>query len=402
MRLAQANGDTDTAVDTATAILHLAFVVGMVALLVGGTVAIIVLWYVRGRDPATGMVAEYITAPPDDLPPGAAGTLLDERADHEDVVATLLGLARHGAIVIHEIRPESDTGRRPSDYELEIVAPGNTESRLERDLLTYLFDGSPDVGKRARLSAVKGRFDSHQDEIKSDLYQEMVDRGYFERSPEATRRRWRTISWIGVIGSVVAGVFLTVRTDAFALLPTVAAVIIWILLLRMSNAMPQKTRHGAESAAKWRAFRTYLRQIDKYENLGEARTLFDRYLSYAVAFGLEKQWIASFAAVGATSPAWFDSGGFGDAGGWVAGEMVFDSLQTAHMLGHLGGGDGVDVPSPGVPDVNFPDIGLPNFGDADLQGMAETMGSGLGSASEGLSGLLDAAGSIFDGIDFDW
>jgi hypothetical protein len=89
-----------------------------------------VLWYVRGRDPATGMVAEYITAPPDDLPPGAAGTLLDERADHEDVVATLLGLARHGAIVIHEIKPDGDAKARATDYGLEIIAPEKTESQL--------------------------------------------------------------------------------------------------------------------------------------------------------------------------------------------------------------------------------------------------------------------------------
>jgi hypothetical protein len=253
------------------------------------------------------------------------------------------------------------------------------------------------------LRDVKHRFDSHQDEVKADLYQEMVDRGYFEQSPDATRRRWRLISWVGLIGSIVAGVFITIRTDAFALLPTVAAVVIWVILLRMSNAMPQKTRHGAESAAKWRAFRTYLRQIDKYENLKEARTLFDRYLSYAVAFGLEKQWIASFAAVGATTPAWFDSGGIGDVGGWIAGDMIFDSMQAAHMLGHLGGGGGGgDAPNIGIPNVDLPNVGMPNLGDADLQGMAETMGSGLEGASEGLSGLLDVAGSIFDGIDFDW
>ncbi len=90
MIIAQTSGDTDTVTD----LLHLAFIVGMAALLVGGIVALLVLWYVRGRDPAIDKVAEYITEPPDDLPPGAAGTLLDEHADHHDVVATLLGLAR--------------------------------------------------------------------------------------------------------------------------------------------------------------------------------------------------------------------------------------------------------------------------------------------------------------------
>ena len=88
MIIAQAMAQSESTTDTATALLHLAFIVAMVALLVGGTVLILVLWYVRGRDPATDKIAEYITEPPDDLPPGAAGTLLDERADHEDVAVS--------------------------------------------------------------------------------------------------------------------------------------------------------------------------------------------------------------------------------------------------------------------------------------------------------------------------
>jgi uncharacterized membrane protein len=399
MIIAQATNNSDSTTDTATAILHLAFIVGMVGLLIGGIVTIIVLWYVRGRDPAIDRIAEYITEPPDDLPPGAAGTLLDETVDHEDVVATLLGLARHGAIRIHEIKPEGNK-KGPIDYELEIVAPEKTESRLERDLLTFLFNGTLDVGTTARLREVKARFDSHEPEIRADLYQEMVDRNYFLRAPDATRRRWKIISWTGLVASVVIGILVEIRTDAFALLPTAAAVVVWLLMLRMSRSMPQKTAHGAESAERWKAFRTYLQSIEKYENLSEARSLFDRYLSYAVAFGMEKKWIASFAAVGATSPAWLDGPSLGDGAGWDIGDAMADSMQTAWILGHIGGG-GADLPNVGIPDVSIPDVGMPNLGDADLQGMAEAMGSGLESMSGGLAGLLDVAGGIFDSIDFD-
>jgi hypothetical protein len=395
------NGETDTA----TALLHLAFIVGMVGLLVGGAVALIVLWYVRGRDPAIGMVAEYITEPPDDLPPGAAGTLLDEHADHHDVVATLLGLARHGAIEIHEIPPERGRRNARVDYELEIVDPAATESRLEQDLLKALFGGSPDMGKRARLRDVKGRFDAQERFIKADLYQELVDRKYFTRSPADTRAIWKRLSWLGLVGSVVLGIVVWQVTDAFALLPTFAAVLIWIGMIRMSRSMPQKTRHGAESAARWRAFRTYLRSIERHEDLAEARDLFDRYLSYAVAFGMEKRWIAAFAAAGATKPGWFDASVPGGSGTSDVGETIADTLQTAWIFGHLGGGN-VGLPDVGMPNVDLPNVGIPNvempnLGDADLQGMAEAMGGGLQDMSGGLAGLLDVAGGIFDSIDFD-
>jgi len=396
MMIAQTSGDTDTA----TALLHLAFIVGMAALLVGGVVALLVLWYVRGRDPAIDKVAEYITEPPDDLPPGAAGTLLDERADHQDVVATLLGLARHGAIQIHEIQPESGRRRAQVDYELEIVDPTATKSRLEQDLLKALFAGAPEVGKRALLGDVKGRFDAQERYIKADLYQELVDRKYFTRSPEDTRAAWRRLSWFAMIGSIVLGVIVWQITDAFALLPTVAAVFVWIGMIRMSKSMPQKTRHGAESAARWRAFRTYLQSIEKHEDMAEARSLFDRYLSYAVAFGLEKKWLTTFAAAGVSSPGWFDSPSVGDAAD--VGGTILDTMQTAWIFGHIGGGGNVDLPNVGMPNVDLPNVGMPNLGDADLQGMAEAMGGGLQDMSGGLAGLLDSAGGIFDSIDFDF
>jgi len=396
MILAQNGGNTDTV----TALLHLVFIVGIVAFLVGGTVALLVLWYVRGRDPAIDKVAEYVTEPPDDLPPGAAGTLLDEHADHHDVVATLLGLARHGAIQIHEIQPEPGRRWARVDYELEVVNPTAAESRLERDLLKALFAGAPEVGKRALLRDVKGRFDAQERYIKADLYQELVDRKYFTRSPEDTRAAWRRLSWFGLVGSIVVGVIVWQLTDAFALLPTVAAVLVWIGMIRMSKSMPRKTRHGAERAAHWRAFRTYLRSIEKHEDLAEARSLFDRYLSYAVAFGMEKKWLATFAAAGVSSPAWFDHPSVGN--GSDVGETILDTMQTAWIFGHIGGGGGVDLPNMGMPNVDLPNVGMPNLGEADLQGMAEAMGGGLQDMSGGLAGLLDSAGGIFDSIDFDF
>ncbi|MEJ7901348.1 MAG: DUF2207 domain-containing protein [Thermomicrobiales bacterium] len=396
MTLAQTTNDTDTA----TALLHLAFIVGMAGLLVGGVVALLVLWYVRGRDPAIDAVAEYIPEPPDDLPPGAAGTLLDERADHQDVVATLLGLARHGAIQIHEIHPEPGSRRSRAEYELEVIDPAAPQSRLERDLLKALFAGVPSPGQRALLRDVKGRFDAQERYIKADLYQELVDRKYFTRSPEDTRAAWRRLSWFGLVGSIVLGIIVWQVTDAFALLPTVAAVLVWIGMIRMSKSMPQKTRHGAESAARWRAFRTYLQSIEKHEDLAEARALFDRYLSYAVAFGMEKRWMAAFAAAGVSSPGWFDSPSVGDAGD--VGGTILDTMQTAWIFGHIGGGGNVDLPNVGMPNVDLPNVGMPNLGDADIQGMAEAMGGGLQDMSGGLAGLLDSAGGIFDSIDFDF
>lgn len=384
--------------DSGTALLHLFFLSAMILILVGGLVLILVLWYVRGRDPHAGPVASYIAHPPDDLPPGAAGTLLDEHADEHDVMATLLGLARHGAVEITEIQE----GRR-RDFNLILLHPDRIEDRLERDLLTVLFGPNPQPLQEVRLSQVRGSFLAAKDRIRKDLYREMVDRGYFTRSPDATRRRWRVIAWIGIVASIVAGVVVTILTDAWALLPTVASVIIWAVMLRVARRMPQKTRHGAEAAAKWGAFRTYLKDIRKHENLETATDLFDKYLAYAVAFELEKQWVKDFERAGAPVPRWYHS-----AGDILvlpqAGELLWDAAQIGHAAGHLGEvGDfgNVDIPDVGrMPNIDLPNVGVPDVGGG-LQGASDLIGGGLQGASDGFFDLLDNAGSIFDAFDFD-
>lgn len=392
-----------------TALLHLIFLFAMIGLLVGGTVGLLMLWYTRGRDPHVGKMAEYIEQPPDDLPPGAAGTLVDEHADHNDVVATLLGLGRHGAVTIDEIGGEQQERRRSvaHDYQVTVVDPSRVESNVERLLLRVLFGGDPAPGTSTLLSDVKGRFDAAETDIRDALYEEMVSRGYFRVSPAKTRQTWRRNSWIGLIASIVVGLFLAIRVDAWALFAMFGAIVLFVALIRMSRIMPQKTRDGAEQAQKWRAFRAYLRSIERHTDLREATDLFDRYFAYAVAFGIEKQWVRSFARVGARTPSWFHpSGTFAGGGGAMGdvGEAVFDAMTMAHWMGHLRGGqgDGGDI---GVPNVDLPNVGMPDIGgmpDVDLQGMSDLMGGGLQGASDGLGGLLDAAGGIFESIDFDF
>jgi hypothetical protein len=72
------------------------FLLGLLILGWGGF-ALWRVWSLGGRDPSTPEVAPRLSEPPSTLPPGLAGTLLDERAEVRDVVATLLDLARRGS-----------------------------------------------------------------------------------------------------------------------------------------------------------------------------------------------------------------------------------------------------------------------------------------------------------------
>ena len=111
-------------------------------LLIGGPVLLYLWWYNRGRDAPVGLIADYLPEPPSDLPAGMAGTLIDESADVQDIVATILDLARRGAIEIEELKEPGFLGIGTNDD--FIYRRKQTDIALlayEKTLLSDLFGG---------------------------------------------------------------------------------------------------------------------------------------------------------------------------------------------------------------------------------------------------------------------
>lgn len=370
--------------------------------LVGGGIGIFSLWYMRGRDPHVGAVAEFLPHPPDDLPPGVAGTLIDEIAGEHEFVATMVDLGQRGILKIKETSNGGFLGIGASrDYELTLLDIDKPRVPFETDLLQAIFGHKLEPGDQVLLSNVKDRVNTARPAILNDLYAELVRRGYFLSSPEETRKHWQSVGWFIAVAGLLAGFLLT---GMFGLpgaiwAPAIVVAILGVAVVMFSGAMPRKTPQGAEAAAKWRAFKKYLEDIEQYEDLTEAKDIFQRYLPFAIAFHIDRSWVQKFAAVRTPAPEWYDDGGtvfmpgtYGPArrigrrrggpdviflpGGWGGG-------------GWQGGGSsgGGNVSGDGGGGWDFP----------DLQGGSDAAGRSLQGASSGLFDLFDTASSVFGG-----
>jgi uncharacterized membrane protein YgcG len=339
-----------------------------VVILIGGPALIYFLWYVRGRDPKVGPVPEYVAEPPGELPPGILGTLLDEQADMRDVVATIVDLARKGKLQIEETANKGWLGLGSTDFVFHRQPPGADDlNPVERQIVAGLFKG----GKTAvAMSDLREKFYTQLPGIQSKLYQEMVHRGFFRTNPDTTRKLWRGLGAAVLAGALFLGVFATGALTAYvSLLPCVFGAIglTGLIMLVAGGAMPAKTRKGAEAAAQWIAFKTYLERIDKLADLKTAGELFERYLPYAIAFGIKDSWIHKFAAQPTTPvPGWYMPY-YGPRG---PGRTVSTSGKSA----------GPASPAP--------------RGPGGLQGMSEGLAGGLQSMSEGLTRMLNSAGRV--------
>ncbi len=352
---------------------------GLAALIgIGGSLFFVITYLRKGRDPEIGPVPTYLSEPPSDLPPAIVGTLIDERADPRDVISTVIDLAQREYLVIEESRKEGLFGLGGgSEFTFKRTDKATAGLRpFEQKMLTSLF---PRNQLTRTMASLRDTFYTVIATIQADLYKELVSEQFFERSPNDTRARWTGLASLMLFGAIFLGVFIISEGDGlgginpFFLMVPGALLVVAVLAMVIAPAMPAKTRKGAEEAAKWRAFYEYLRNVDQYADVTEAAQQFDRYLPYAVAFGLDRTWINSFRSVEvAPIPGWYFPTYVGRyRGGYIAGSPFPRSTS-------MGGGAGM----PGD---------LARAGGGGLNDISGGLAGGLSSISSGMTDMLNSA-----------
>jgi uncharacterized membrane protein YgcG len=366
--------------------------------LVGGGLAIYGLWYVRGRDPSVGIVADFLPKPPDDLPPGAAGALIDEVVHRRDIVATLVDLSRRGVIEMSQ----TDAAGIGSDVKVTLVTTDVTLAPFEKEALNALFNWKLQPGTTTNLWKASEAFARSASGVRSLLYDELVRRAYFANSPEETRTNWRNRAMRSVILLPIGGFLawlIFFRGVGWFWFPLGALVVMSLAIYLISGALPRKTRAGAEAAAKWRAFRRYLEDIEKYDKVAERKEIFDDYLPYAIAFGLEQSWVGAFAMTKTPAPRWYapvwpggsTSGGWDDTRSRRGDDRDWDGASpTRRSWWDVTGGDRQTEEHGGVGDGGF---SLP-----DWQGTSDHAAHALSRVSDGLLSMFNTAGDALSSM----
>lgn len=361
---------TETAQQGQDVISLLFLGLGILTLIVGPLV-VLITWYNRGRDPEVGAAADYLSEPPSALPPALAGTLIDEVVQDQDIMSTLVDLAHRGYLVMAEDN---------NDYIYTRTDKAQTDLRpYEREFFNQIF-GSQTTRK---LSELRYQFAENLDKIRNMLYDDVKTEGLVDNSPAVVRQRYRALASTvfalavaGLCGLTMLGIAPMALCLPVALVPTA------FLLYLVGPHMPRKTMKGAEEAAKWRAFRQYLKDIDKYRDLETSKEIFAQYLAYAVAFGLERNWIWKFSKVREMPPPiWYTGRGWGRPmpGGSVIGRGVMEEIRPIPGVGS-GAGVGSQPAAPASP--------------GGLEGLSRGLTGGLEGMSGSLTRMLNSTNSV--------
>lgn len=314
------------------------------------------LWSRFGRDPQRLSVAPRYE-PPDGITVSEAGALIDNRADMRDVTAMIVDLAVRGFLKIHKEEQTKILGFTvgSQNYTFELTRSRDAWSALrahEVKLLAALFKGR--VGEVTSTSDLKNSFYKDLPSIKDSLWDSLVAGGFYRSRPDHVRAAWLVAAGLVAGGGAMVGIVLSGTMGMSSVTTVVAAVLSGIIVGAFGALMPARTGAGARAQEQALGFEEFLDRVetDRFKRMITGPEMFEQYLPFAMAFGVEDRWAAAFADLYQDQqPSWYS----GPAGtrfhaGSLTGDLSGMASSTASAMqsaprssggsGFSGGGGG--------------------------------------------------------------
>jgi uncharacterized membrane protein YgcG len=266
------------------------------------------MWRRRGRDPRRLPVTVRYEPPPG-LTPGEAGTLMDNTPDMRDITATLVDLAVRGHLRFEEREQSKLFGLVKEEeyvlHRLEAPADAGPLAPHERRLLEGIFSGR---GTTVRLSELEDEFYSELPGVRTAIFDRLLERGLYHARPDRVLQRWQAGGVflglaVGFGGSAVAARLLLTPVPFI-----VAGVLVAAIVIGFGFIMPARSVAGARTLEAVLGFEEFLRRVEgeQYRRVIVGHPeLFDRFLPFAMAFGVEKKWARAFEGIYTSTPPWY-------------------------------------------------------------------------------------------------
>ena len=224
----------------------------------------------------------------DAVRPGHVGTVLDEHVDPVDITATVLDLAVRGHLRIHEL--DRTSAHAITDWSFERLSGNEPLAPYEKTLLDALAPAEGTVTVSGLPTAVVPVIP----QVQSELYDDVVSRGWFAHRPDTTRHAWTRLGWVALGVALVITILLAAFTT-FGL-AGVALVLVALGLVFVAAEMPSRTTAGAGVLSGLQVLSgTLLTQPTDQLPKGRVPEQLAVILPYAVVLGGADRWLQAIA-----------------------------------------------------------------------------------------------------------
>ncbi len=248
--------------------------------------------------------------PPEHLRPAMAEVIVREGITQKAWPATIVDLAVRGYVKIEEDPPRwwKLFGK---EYTLQRI-PNKDESTLEgyeKKFLDVLFG----AGLLFSTKELKSNY-SKQREMFKDM-QKLQEELYKETETETKAYDvGLTKEKTGVAGLIVALVaaFVVAQFLVFSsqfILFSLSLAVSALLVIYFLKFEARLNLRGQILREDWLGFKLYLETAERYRMQNLTPEIFEKYLPYAMIFGVEKKWARAFESLNIPAPGWYSNAG---------------------------------------------------------------------------------------------
>lgn len=311
-------------------------------------------WQKRGRDPKErSYVVRY--EPVEGTSPAELGTLLDHTAQMQDITATLVDLAVRGFIRIEEVTESRFLGlSKSTDYIIHIIRKRSDWTSLkphEQRYLEGLSLAAPRDAYVFKVSELQNRFYKSLPKIRDSIYDSLISSGYYLERPDQVKVKWGALAVFCAFAGIGLAILATTRgwvmisPAALVAGGILSAVIVFVF----SRIMPARTAIGARAREATLGFKEFLERVEteRYRQMITSPELFERYLPFAMAFGVAEKWARAFEGIYRDPPTWytggtghFSPGAFASTMGEMSGAASSSMSSSPSSSGSGSGGGG--------------------------------------------------------------
>jgi len=266
-------------------------------------------WWTHGRDPRLRPIAAQYQ-PPDNLSPGEVGTLLDNSVDMRDITASIVDLAVRGYLVIEEKQQDHLLGLTHSkNYVFHLKksrAEWNSLKPHEQELLGGIFSGG-NAGDAVPLDALHNTFYANIPGIRNQIFASLVGDGYYAQRPDSVRSSYILFGIVSGFLLIAGGIWIANHSGMQPLPFVVAGLLTGAIICGFGWFMPAHTQAGARALEGVLGFEDFLAHVesDRFNRTIKTPEMFEKFLPFAMALGVEKNWSKAFQGIYTQPPQWY-------------------------------------------------------------------------------------------------
>lgn len=244
--------------------------------------------------------------PPAGLTPAEVGLLVDDQLDPRDVTATFIDLAIRGFIRLVPCEPDEGVQFDGHDFKLELLRRPKDEWHAlalhERTLLFHSFYG----GSWTKLSSLTIRFYSIVPLIRRHVAQLLRTKGMYWTDPDYAQSARMTLMLMFFAAALVIQLVGLFSFASSWLLSLVALGASAAIVHYFGRGITSKTMRGLRAYEQVLGFQEFLDSVerDRLERL--PAELFEKWLPYAMALGVEHHWAKNFEGIAIPKLEWME------------------------------------------------------------------------------------------------